>query len=433
MAVVLQNKFNFQKLTPTQNADLNIYEDALDFIFKQDDLKNIAITGPYSAGKSSILETYKNKRSDKRLLNISLAHFEDSVSFELLNEEESKKSNFESKDNIVNDKSLEGKILNQLIHQINPDKIPQTQFKTKRKISLLKMWGIASLVTLFLLLATYVLRVNNWRHFVKNLSNKELKTILTWSTNDSFVVISGIFCIVMSTYLIFELIRLFQYKRVLFKKLKVQGNEIEIFEQTDQSYFDKYLNEVLYLFENADVDVFVFEDMDRFNSNQIFGKLREINYLINKKSTRIIRFFYLLRDDIFTSKDRTKFFDFIVPIVPIVDGSNSYDQFIDHLKKGGIFEDFDKNFLQELSLYIDDMRLLKNIYNEYVIYHGRIQSTELDCNKLLAIISYKNIFPKDFSELQLGRGFIHSLFSNKSAFVSDELQKINVQTSRPPK
>ena len=28
-----------------------------------------------------------------------------------------------------------------------------------------------------------------------------------------------------------------------------------------------------------------------------------------------LRFFYLVRDDIFVSKDRTKFFDYIVPIL----------------------------------------------------------------------------------------------------------------------
>lgn len=50
------------------------------------------------------------------------------------------------------------------------------------------------------------------------------------------------------------------------------------------------------------------------------------------------------------------------------------------------------------------MRLLKNIYNEYRIYYDRIQGTELSCNKLLGMIIYKNLFPRDFSELQLGKG-----------------------------
>lgn len=44
-----------------------------------------------------------------------------------------------------------------------------------------------------------------------------------------------------------------------------------------------------------------------------------------------------------------------------------------------------------MSLYIDDMRLLKNIYNEFVIYINRVNNTELNNNKMLAMIIYKNL------------------------------------------
>ena len=76
----------------------------------------------------------------------------------------------------------------------------------------------------------------------------------------------------------------------------------------------------------------------------------------------------MLRDDVFVTKDRTKFFDYIIPIVPVLDGTNSYDQFIRHLKQGNILEKFDSTFLQRLALYIDDMRVLKNVYNEFLVY-----------------------------------------------------------------
>ena len=212
-----------------------------------------------------------------------------------------------------------------------------------------------------------------------------------------------------------------QKNKNVFRKLNLQGNEIEIFEESDDSYFDKYLNEVLYLFENADADVIVFEDMDRFNANRIFERLREVNTLANiqlqKENKKVLRFFYLLRDDIFTSKDRTKFFDYIIPVVPVVDGSNSYDQIISHFKKSSLFEKFDESFLQGLSLYIDDMRLLKNIYNEFVVYFNRLNITELDCNKMLAIIAYKNLFPRDFADLQLNQGFVYTLFNKKMSLL----------------
>ena len=168
--------------------------------------------------------------------------------------------------------------------------------------------------------------------------------------------------------------------------------------------------------------------MDRFNTNGIFERLREVNTLaniqLNKENEKVLRFFYLLRDDIFDSKDRTKFFDYIIPVVPVVDSSNSYDQFISQLKSAGTFEKFDKSFLQGLSLYIDDMRLLKNIYNEFIIYYNRLNITELDCNKMLAIIAYKNLFPRDFADLQLNQGFVCTLFSKKDKFVENEVSEI---------
>ena len=91
---------------------------------------------------------------------------------------------------------------------------------------------------------------------------------------------------------------MFEISRLVRIEIIERGNEIEIFEESDDSYFDKYLNEVLYLFENADADVIVFEDIDRFNANRIFERLREVNTLANiqlqKEENRILRFFLLI-------------------------------------------------------------------------------------------------------------------------------------------
>ena len=174
--------------------------------------------------------------------------------------------------------------------------------------------------------------------------------------------------------------------------------------------------------------------MDRFNANRIFERLREVNTLANiqlkKDNKQVLRFFYLLRDDIFVSKDRTKFFDYIIPVVPVVDSSNSYDQFISHFKNSGLFERFDESFLQGLSLYIDDMRLLKNIYNEFLIYYNKLNTIELNCNKMLALIAYKNLFPRDFAELQLNRGFVYTLFNSRDTFIAEETERLNQLISK---
>lgn len=94
---------------------------------------------------------------------------------------------------------------------------------------------------------------------------------------------------------------------------------------------------------------------------------------------------------------------------------------------------FNENFLQGLSLYIDDMRLLKNIYNEFIIYYNRLNITELDCNKMLAIIAYKNLFPRDFADLQLNQGFLYTIFDSKDLFIADEIEKLDKQISEKSK
>jgi len=418
-----ESKYHFERLTPIDDMDLEVYEEAIDYVFDNPDIKNVAITGAYSAGKSSVLASYKKKHEKLRFLHISLAHFQSS------DKENETKENKKG----ANEFALEGKILNQLIHQIPSEKIPQTNFKVKKTISFKSVLIRTIVVVLLSVSIIYFTCFNMWKDYVNSLSDNWFRSLLSFSTNQYALIVVGIIITCLFSLIVYELINI-QKNRNIFRKINLQGNEIEIFEESDDSYFDKYLNEVLYLFENADTNVIVFEDMDRFNTIKIFERLREINTLANiqlkNENKKILRFFYLLRDDLFISKDRTKFFDYIVPVVPVVDSSNSYDQFISHLKKGGVFEKFNESFLQGLSLYIDDMRLLKNIYNEFMIYYNRLNIIEPDYNKMLAIIAYKNLFPSDFADLQLNKGFVYTLFNSKNDFIENEIKSLQNSISQ---
>ncbi|EHC5175939.1 hypothetical protein JS732_004539, partial [Salmonella enterica subsp. enterica serovar Muenchen] len=59
----------------------------------------------------------------------------------------------------------------------------------------------------------------------------------------------------------------------------------------------------------------------------------------------------------------------------------------------------------------------------------KLNTTELDCNKMLAIITYKNIFPRDFSELQLNKGMVFTIFSKKDNLIIEEIKKIEKDIS----
>ena len=427
-----QKYYNFEKLTPDKDADISVYEEAIEFVFDNSDVTNIAISGAYGAGKSSVIESYEKKHDNKNFLHISLAHFEPT-------------ERNESEDS-VKETTLEGKILNQLIHQIPVDRIPQTNFRVKKDVGRRNIIIITILLYVLLGSITFISMSNKIQNWVDALCDGRLKSLLAIFTNDFTVFFAAIALAGSAFICIYNAVKV-QKNKNLFHKVTVQGNTIEIFENKDESYFDKYLNEVLYLFEQVEADVIVFEDMDRFNSNVIFERLREVNNLVNvhkynkfknkkrhklinkifrgkEKQYKPLRFFYLLRDDVFVTKDRTKFFDYIIPIVPVLDGTNSYDQFIRHLKKGNILEKFDSTFLQRLALYIDDMRVLKNVYNEFLVYMYRLNNTDLNWNKMLAIIVYKNIFPRDFCNLQLGKGYVHELFEQKENLSKETIGKL---------
>lgn len=404
---------NFQKLTPSDDADLLVYKDAIDYIFDNKDVRNIAISGSYGAGKSSLINSYKNLKDNKiKFLHVSLAHFKESD------------INDKNKGEIT-ESDLEGKIINQLIHQIPAKNIPQTNFKVKKKFNKFNISYVSILVMLFLVSLLHIFMFKPWSTYVSNLPNNLIQSVLNISLNKSTLLISATIIFLTLFKFVYFLVKV-QKTKNLFKRFKLQGNEIEIFEENDESsYFDKYLNEVLYLFENVDADVIVFEDIDRFEMNGIFERLHEINTLVNFENKKTLRFFYLLRDDIFTSKDRTKFFDYILPVVPVMDSSNSYDKFIEILKEGSIYSKFDESFLQGLSLYVDDMRILKNIYNEFLIYFNRLNTIELNYNNMLAMITYKNLFPRDFSQLQLNQGMVYSLFIKKNEFIENEIKELD--------
>ena len=447
----------FTPLTPNNNIKLGVYEDALNYVFQNDNIRNIALSGAYGSGKSSILASYKEKKG-KKILHISLAHFDSNDGKAEERTENAKEANpdreVKSQLELSKLSLLEWKILNQLIHQINPESVPQTNFQVKKKTSKLRLIVATLFMVALISLLTYITLFEKWINIYDELSIKYIKVLLSCTVLPEAQLIAMIICLVLVGIGLFWLFLLQRNRRII-KKLDVKGAEIEMFKDSDESYFDKYLNEVLYLFENVEEEVIVFEDMDRFNSIAIFERLREVNALVNhsrkpsliqrfllkssKHSNKVsqlfmklirkngysfqpVRFFYLIRDDIFTNKDRLKFFDLIIPVVPVVDGSNAYDKFIEVFEYHGILEHFDSAFLQGFSFYVDEMRLLINICNEYKVYYQQLSEagTDIDKDKLLAMIAYKNFFPQDFAELQLARGFIFRLLNSKEELIATE-------------
>ena len=402
-------KINFERLTPDDSIDISYYEEALDFSLSNK-MTNIALSGPYGAGKSSVIEAYKKKKPEKKYMHISLSHFDGSKS--------------------IDTQILEGKIINQLLHQIEYTKIPKTIFKVKENSSNSKILGITSAVAVAIFSSILTFKYSDWENFVEQFFTKNTPE---WLISNHLHAFAFLLFMVFTLFFIYKFMKL-QMNQQLLKKIIVKGNEIEIFKDSNESYFDKFMNDVIYLFINSGMDIIIFEDLDRFDDPTIYERLHEINSLVNrridiKENNRQLVFIYLIKDDTFKSKDRTKFFDMIIPIVPVIDSSNSFDKFLSIFEKSEIKDDFDVQNLRKISLYIDDMRLLKNINNEYLIYKNRLDSITLNNNKLLAIITYKNLFPEDFSSFQSGVGYINEIIKNKKLLSEKRTEEILMELS----
>lgn len=81
----LVNKYNLNKssykfLTPNDEAEnIEEYNKALNEALENNNVKNIAISGSYGAGKSSIIRTFEKNNPKYKILDISLATFKPKI------------------------------------------------------------------------------------------------------------------------------------------------------------------------------------------------------------------------------------------------------------------------------------------------------------------------------------------------------------------
>ena len=414
----MENKYKFRALTANKDIEIKpVTLDALEFaIDENSEVTNVAITGNYGAGKSSIVESFEEKCKNKKFIHISLGQYDETIG--------SEKNGLNNRQ--IN--TIEGKIINQLLHQINTNKIRKSIFKTLDTESLIKPLNITIYLGLIVLFSLYLFYISSWKEFIQNFS------WLSWLVKPILSIISFVFLFALIMYGIFYLINLqkdFGFIKKLSLKAEKIETDIEIFSNDNSkvSYFDRYLDDVLYLFKQSGADVIVFEDIERFNDSRIFEKLKELNIIINRKrktcnDSKLV-FFYLVKDDLFESQERTKFFDFIIPIVPVVTTSNSHDILNKLLTEMREYDSLDKTFLFNISLYLDDMRLINNICNEYLTYKETLSKLPLEREKIFSMVVYKNIFPKDFSLLQKNQGYLFELLNSKENAIKNRREGLN--------
>lgn len=399
----------YNPLSPTDKAEkveeyLNSLEWALQNRHK---IKNIAIAGSYGSGKSSVIQTFQKKHKhndDYNFLNISLATFKE-------DKEEIKIPDIE-KDDIL--RLIELSILQQLFYHEKDKNIPDSGFKKIKSHKDKYLWLLAFGLVVF---------TTSFLHLVFPSFLAKFSVLKLTPNNSSFFHYTSVAIVFIgSLFMLFKSIRII--KGITIKKLGISNASIEIDNKISKSILNNHIDEILYFFEVTNNNVVIIEDLDRFEQTDVFTKLREINLLINrsKKIEKDVVFIYAIRDDMFQDKDRTKFFDFIIPIIPIINSSNSNEKLLKIIKSNNY--EISEELTENISLFIDDMRLLYNIMNEYHLYSKKLNQGLIQ-NKLLSMVVYKNIYPNDFTELSQNKGKLYGTLVNKHKYINELVSEID--------
>lgn len=411
------------------------YIEALNWAFQNKKIKNIALTGPYGAGKSSIIETFlaenDKKESEKgyftrkeairkTALKISMATFIKG----------NPTGNYDAVEKIdVKSDEVEKGILKQLFYKVEPCKIPQSRYRKLHAISFFTVFLhiVAGLFLLGLLLAIfapsiYGKTVGAIRNFLPSSLSAPFFTVI--ATTLLLALLSAV-----GAYLYLTVISKFKVKEI---KLPTDTT-VQSGDEDSDSVFNRNLDEIMYFFESTRYRTVFFEDLDRLSDPKIFVHLRELNNLLNNDDAikeKPIVFVYAVRDDIFSKEDRTKFFDFIIPVIPVINSTNSGEILLQRLqeaKENGINHDISQGFVLDVAPYISDMRILQNIYNEFVVYKKTLRTSQdlsLSDEQMLAMIVFKNLYPSDFADIQDEKGIIKKAFEDKYDFIAREKQAI---------
>lgn len=404
-------------LSPNLNLEndshYKVYKEYLDDALnceQNNHIYNLAITGKYGSGKSSIIDTYF--KNDSHVLKVSFSTFEKTPTTVVLQQEDNinvdkelkagteKTTQVSSKD-LISKGTIFANIINQIIYQVELKNIPLTKFKIKKPLS----WFSKSILIIeTFCLSSLFLPIDHTTRIIA----------LTISIMAGILIIWNFLSKVE-----------FQNWKFSFKPVEAEIN------MKRDDLFERYTDEIVYLFEQSNKSILIIEDLDRFEDLSVFEKLRELNTKLNSKQSKKDQkwtFIYLIKDELFINQtDRVKFFDQIIPVIPFITTNNSFDKLREIFKE----DDIDVRLLRILSQFIDDFRLLLNIHNEFEVYTkvaSLAQNSENEKgehNELLALIAYKNIFPNQFDEIQNGEGTLGDVAKKYKSNIQAQIDDAN--------
>ena len=381
-------------------------------------VRSIALSGGYGVGKSSILDEVK-RRNKKRVVSISLA---------TLGVRSNEPPTSDNDGAISTTNRIQKEIVKQILYNENPNKMPGSQYQRIAKASHWRNVRIAAIVSVVLTTTFYLM---GWTVSLGNLFSLQLEPL----------ILSGVlFAVIwaLSLWVLYE-----SHNRLHIDKLTA-GQTALVLSKGVSTYFDEYLDEIVYFFETANKrDIVIFEDIDRFDDPGIFENLRSLNEILNgakQLNGRNICFIYAVKDSVFEllekkknsvdldtmRTNRTKFFNLIVPVVPFVSHTSARN-LMDTIMKD-ISHDVSDSLIDLISRYVPDMRLMKNIRNEFAVFKRQVAAKnglKLPDDGIFAMVVYKNMHLGDFEQLRTGASDLDTLYQAYRNIINNEKLRLN--------
>lgn len=412
-----------KSLRPAKNIDgHSAYVDDIARAVADDDIRNIALTGSYGSGKSSILRDFKDStKDDNNIIQISFSSLGANIQGYI---NQAGADEHDRLNNLTN--LIQKEIVKQVLFREKYKNIPYSKYKRVSSPRLVLVFFNAILISAALLALSLF---NGW---LTQLFEAASVSGFWWQ-----VALSVDLLITAASLIAIIILSIAGKIRVD----KIGASSISLTLSGGTSYFDEYLDEIIYFFEAGRYNVVIFEDIDRFDSLYIFETLRQLNTILNNSDQikQPVTFIYAIKDSIFAKKvvdekkvdhkkrseNRTKFFDLIIPVVPFITSVSSLDYMLDEFDQD--YREIIKEPASVIARHITDMRLVINIYNEFLIFKDKVvvPDSGLVLDKLFAAVAYKNWNLEDFEKIKDGTSSIYKVIQAHSSYVDTRIQNIN--------
>ena len=258
------NAVGYEALTPTEleSDKASGYIDVLNYAFTHPDIRNIAVTGPYGAGKSSVLKTWcKSKEETLRVLTVSLADFDMQKSANSDVESEDEKALENEKNSATTEKSIEYSILQQILYKHNKNELPYSRIERISGVTLSQIAKSTSKLTLTILMALVSLYFLAPEYLTAKFSlpgafsRYLLEHPLLVRLPGGVLSVAGTLCLLLS-----------QLHRIGIFDKKVSLDKVDILKgavtakASAPSLLNVYIDEIVYFFDTTKYDVVIFED-----------------------------------------------------------------------------------------------------------------------------------------------------------------------------